>query len=157
MSFRGLRHVLVVDDDDDLRSSMRLLLEDAGYRVVEAPDGKPALERLREAEHRMVVLLDASMPGIDGIQVMQAVAAHEQLATRHAYVLVTALHDLLPHVVVQLLKSLGVPVLAKPFDIDHLLAVVQAAKEVLNARHGVSVTHTSTTPTAGAFPPPPDA
>lgn len=129
-----LRHVLVVDDDADIRWAVRLLLEDEGYVVGEAPAGNPALECLRETEQGMVVLLDVLMPGMDGIQVMDVVTAEDTLATRHAYIMVTALDDALTHVVLDRLHALGVPVLAKPFDIDELIAAVQTAERVLDAR-----------------------
>jgi DNA-binding response OmpR family regulator len=57
--------VLVVDDDTDVRTLVRELLERAGYRVAEAPDGLAALRVLYE-ERPDLVLLDVSMPQLDG-------------------------------------------------------------------------------------------
>src|SRR6266704_3137396 len=57
--------VLIVDDDRLIRTEMRDLLEQAGYRVEEAEDGNKCLavfERLQPA----IVLLDIIMPGLDG-------------------------------------------------------------------------------------------
>ena len=57
--------ILVVDDEPELRFLARVMLERAGYEVVEAKDGAEALERLEE--HRVsLVLLDVMMPGDDG-------------------------------------------------------------------------------------------
>jgi two-component system response regulator HydG len=124
--------VLVVDDDDDVRQTVRIILEDEGYHVDEAPDGMLALERLRESPLGTVVLLDLQMPRMDGRQVLQAVAAHTELAQRHAYILLSAQVDRrLPSAVRRLLADLHVGVLGKPFDVEQLLAMVQDAARTL--------------------------
>jgi CheY-like chemotaxis protein len=120
--------VLVVDDVDGIREAIRLVLEEAEYTVYEAPDGRPALARLREHPEGMVVLLDVQMPGMDGIAVLRALAADERLVTRHAIVLVSALHPstLLPDEAA-LLMQMGVHTLTKPFLTKDLLAAVHGA------------------------------
>jgi CheY-like chemotaxis protein len=122
-------HVLIVDDDADIRMSMRSLLEDiGGHTVIEAGDGLAALEVLRTSEHSLVVLLDLLMPGLDGIGVLQAVAADEQLATRHAYVMVTVSRRATSGSFAGPL-AFAVPVVPKPFDIDKLLDTVAEAEQ----------------------------
>jgi CheY-like chemotaxis protein len=56
--------VLIVDDDDDLRTTFVETLEDEGIRVASAKNGQEALERLR-AGRPAVILLDYSMPVMD--------------------------------------------------------------------------------------------
>jgi signal transduction histidine kinase/DNA-binding response OmpR family regulator len=68
--------VLVVDDDAALRELMRRVLEGAGYTVVEAENGRVALERLR-AVSPGVILLDLMMPEMDGFDVVAEVRRHE--------------------------------------------------------------------------------
>lgn len=126
------RQVLVVDDDPDIRASLVVLLQDAGYAVYEAPDGKPALQRLRQSSERLVVLLDMQMPGVDGVAVLEAVAAHHELATRHAYIVMSAhAGRTLPLKMATLLIELQAPILAKPFDIDDVLVAVHVAEQRL--------------------------
>lgn len=84
------QNVLVVDDDADIRASLVILLTDEGYIVHEAPDGQPALDLLRQSRQHMVVLLDLQMPNVDGVAVLEAIASHEALATRHAIIVMTA-------------------------------------------------------------------
>ncbi len=125
--------MLVVDDEADIRGALRLILEDTGYAVSEAPDGLPALARLQAAADGLIVLLDLRMPGMDGIALLEAVAAERDgLLGRHAFVLMTARAGrTLPLALATWLQELRVPVLSKPFDVDDLLAVVQYAAATL--------------------------
>jgi CheY-like chemotaxis protein len=121
--------VLIVEDDDVIRATMRMVLEDEGYAVYEAHDGQPALTYLRTSPQPLVVLLDLNMPGLDGEGVLRAVARDASLTDRHAFVLVTAKHGrTLPLTFINLLSELHVPILAKPFDLDELLAAVRQAE-----------------------------
>lgn len=129
----GPIRVLVVDDDHAIRETLRFVLEDAGYEVLEAADGMQALEILRDAPDAMVVLLDLMMPRLDGAGVLGAVAGDRKLSRRHAYVMTTATHQTLSLAFVNLLANLSVPVLHKPFDVEDLLAMVEDATTRLSA------------------------
>jgi CheY-like chemotaxis protein len=123
---RGVE-VLIVEDDDAIRAVLAALLEDAGYTVFMAPDGRPALERLRTHPEGLVVLLDLNMPGMDGYALLQAVAAEPHLATQHVYILMSATANMLPPQVAQLTKQLQMTALHKPFHLEEALAVVEKA------------------------------
>lgn len=59
--------ILIVDDDNDVRSALTELLEEEGFSVECAPNGQEALARLRRGNVRpAVILLDLMMPGMDG-------------------------------------------------------------------------------------------
>lgn len=59
--------ILVVDDDEDSRASMRAVLEDDGYSVLEAEDGQAALEELSKPASAIgAVVLDLRMPRMSG-------------------------------------------------------------------------------------------
>jgi CheY-like chemotaxis protein len=62
------RTVLVVEDDADVRETLRQVVEDEGFSVAEAENGRAALEWLRTAEPPCVILLDLMMPIMDGWQ-----------------------------------------------------------------------------------------
>ncbi len=64
--------VLVVDDEESIRESLRMILEYEGYRVREAAAGGEALESIRKAAPD-AVLLDIKMPEMDGLQVLKAI------------------------------------------------------------------------------------
>ncbi|WP_436793770.1 response regulator transcription factor [Actinospongicola halichondriae] len=68
--------ILVVDDEPDVRSVIRSVLEADGYQVVEASDGPAALTLLRSVggpRGPQLVVLDVMMPGIDGIEVCRQI------------------------------------------------------------------------------------
>ncbi len=122
-----MAQVLVVDDDQAIRETLRLLLEDAGYEVIEAQDGSLALDLLRASERPMVVLVDLMMPRMSGYQVLSAVAADARGLQSHAYIMVTASPQARMLTVGRLGNRLRVPCLEKPFDLDDLLGEVERA------------------------------
>jgi len=67
---RGRSRVLVVEDDDDIRTLVRTLLERAGFEVSEAADGREGLRKFYEGAPDLVVL-DIAMPELDGWQVLE--------------------------------------------------------------------------------------
>ena len=68
MSDRRRCKILVVEDDDDIRDSLKELLEEEGYRVDTAANGQQALVKLQEQELPQLILLDLMMPVMDGWQ-----------------------------------------------------------------------------------------
>ena len=74
--YRRDRPVLVVDDDVAVRHLFRRFLEPEGYAVVEAENGRVALERLREVSPS-VILLDLMMPEMDGFDFAAELRRHE--------------------------------------------------------------------------------
>src|SRR5215207_4551058 len=72
--FRSQKHILLVDDDADLRESLAEALEEAGYTVERAGNGQEALQALRAQDDRQrpsVILLDLLMPVMNGWQFCQ--------------------------------------------------------------------------------------
>ena len=70
----GKSLILIADDRPSSRELLRLVLERAGYAVVEAEDGQQALDKTR-SEDPDLVLLDLQMPGLDGYGVLAALRA----------------------------------------------------------------------------------
>jgi DNA-binding response OmpR family regulator len=83
--------VLIVDDDGSIRTMLAFVFDDAGYRVVEAADGREALEVLR-TEPPALMVLDLMMPDVDGVAVLR-VRRNEDLAPDTRILILTAKTD----------------------------------------------------------------
>jgi CheY-like chemotaxis protein len=70
--------VLIVEDVEDSRFLMRLELEQLGYLVVEAENGEKAVE-VAEREHPHIILMDLSLPVMDGIEATEKIRATDGL------------------------------------------------------------------------------
>lgn len=112
-------NVLVVDDEPDVRSLVRLLLERAGYHVSEAVDGRAALRHIF-SEVPDLVLLDVTMPDIDGWQTLQRIRD----VTDVPVIMLTAASTELEKV--RGLKSGADDYVTKPFGRQELLARIDA-------------------------------
>lgn len=62
---------MIVDDTKELRQVLRLYLENAGYEIVEAEDGKVALDKLKDLNISLMIL-DIMMPKMDGFELLEA-------------------------------------------------------------------------------------
>ncbi len=66
---------LVIDDSKAVRSIIREILKGFGFDVVEAANGREALDRLREMDHADLALVDWNMPEMNGLEFVRAVRA----------------------------------------------------------------------------------
>ena len=74
---RGERRVLVVDDDEGVRTGVAWALEADGFCVETVPDGVSAIERIESSPPSLVVL-DLSLPGMGGLDILRRVRQREQ-------------------------------------------------------------------------------
>jgi CheY-like chemotaxis protein len=111
------RNILLVDDDEDVRTCLRLILEDEGYAVEEAGDGPTALERLRRTRADLL-LVDYRMPGMNAPTLLELARAENLV--RCPVLLITAIDD--PGDARA--RTNADAILAKPFQLDELLQVV---------------------------------
>jgi len=126
-------HILIVDDEPDIRASLRGLLEYEGYTVGEAVDGMGGLALIRASARPLVVLLDYKMPRMNGGEMLQTVMADPQLASRHAFIFVTANLPAFSPELLQVLASTAIPVIQKPFLLSDLLTEIERAVARLRA------------------------
>lgn len=70
--------VLVVEDYEDSRFTMRIGLEEQGFRILEASDGEQAIE-VALRERPPVILMDLSLPGLDGLEATRILRANPEM------------------------------------------------------------------------------
>lgn len=108
--------ILVVEDDEDIRSAVVDLLESEGYQAVAASNGKVALDLLKEIPKPCLVLLDMMMPIMDGREFLDEVMKDSYLAPIPVLIVSAIADKSNTHGSVGFLK--------KPIDIDVVLDVV---------------------------------
>ncbi|MGA2114702.1 MAG: response regulator [Bryobacteraceae bacterium] len=110
--------VLIVDDDPQIRGVITLALEDAGYYVKAVSNGKQALAEM-EAIGFDLVVLDLSMPDMDGFEFLKAVRAKSSKPK------IVVISGFLGGTLLEAARLFGaVATLAKPFSPGSLLSIV---------------------------------
>lgn len=117
----GQKVIMIVDDEDKVRESVREVLVDEGYRVVDTADGNQVLE-LIEQEKPGLVLLDIWMPQIDGIGLLKQIKSKEPAIN----VVMISGHGNI-HTAVTATKFGAFDFIEKPVSLDALLLTVQRA------------------------------
>src|SRR5207249_11434380 len=115
------RRILIVDDDGGQRSLLDSFLRSQGFETVPVGSGEQALERLREERFSMMIS-DVRMPGMSGLETLRRARKENAVLP---VLLVTAYADI--REAVGAMRDGAVNYLAKPIDLDELLATVQQA------------------------------
>ena len=108
--------VLVVDDEADMRDALGEALEDAGYRVFHAANGAEGLELLCDLAGPCAVILDLTMPVMNGIELYRIMKETPALADIPVVVSTTDPSR----------APKGVPLMKKPVSLESLLTTVAA-------------------------------
>ena len=123
----GNGRVLVVDDEPTVRTIVRLILEKAGYEVLEAENGETAIEALTTGENRLVldvVICDIRMPKIHGVQAIE----YFQREYPHVPIIVLTAYPE-TKMAVSFVRSGVADYLIKPVDAQKLRDAVAGAME----------------------------
>jgi len=120
--------ILSVEDDERIRTAVKLALEDEGWTVDEAGSGEEAIDLFNRVLPD-VVLIDIMLPGIDGFELCRTLRRNSDVPI----VMVTARND--THDVVAGLEAGADDYLTKPFGVNELLARIRVA---LRHAHGAS-------------------
>lgn len=113
--------ILVVDDEDKVRESIKEVLVDEGYRVIDTADGTRVLDMI-ELEQPRLVLLDIWMPKIDGIGLLKEIKSRKP----ETHVVMISGHGNI-HTAVTATKFGAFDFIEKPVSLDGLLHTVQRA------------------------------
>ena len=112
------RSILVVDDDPDVLTTVRMAFEAAGAKVNTANDGNKAVDMAKRLDPDLIVL-DMMMPKRSGFLVMESIKPNKDVGTRPYVIMITAnegkRHELYA-------RHLGVDeYLSKPFSLDRMM------------------------------------
>jgi two-component system, OmpR family, response regulator len=113
------QHILIVDDDREIRTLLREYLEKNGFRATVATDGK-GMRRAIEQGHVDLIVLDLMLPGEDGLSLCRELRAHSQVPV----LMLTALGEEIDRIVG--LEVGADDYLAKPFSPRELLGRIKA-------------------------------
>jgi two-component system response regulator AtoC len=120
------QHVLVVDDERNLRESLAELVESEGFTATQAADGEEAVELLRNgAVEPDVVFLDVRMPKMDGLDVLRAI--QEEKLTSGPVIVISAFGD--SSKMIEAMRLGAYDYITKPLDLDEIVATLHRAAE----------------------------
>jgi DNA-binding response OmpR family regulator len=114
-----MSRILIVEDDERIRSSMRLALEDEGYSITDVSSGEEAVAQFGEVPVELA-LIDLMLPGMDGFETCRALRRHSTVPI----IMVTARSD--THDVVAGLEAGADDYVTKPFVAKELAARIRA-------------------------------
>ncbi|MBI1756125.1 MAG: response regulator [Fimbriimonas ginsengisoli] len=114
--------ILIVDDEANIRTMMRLALESVGYVVETAADGEEGLRKLSANGEVDLVLLDQRMPGLSGIEVQLKIA---KTAPNTRVILITAFGTI--DLALEAIQAGASDFMRKPFTADTLRSTVRAS------------------------------
>src|SRR5262245_5155692 len=116
--------ILVIDDEQGILETLRILLKNEGFDVITAQGGKAGLEQIR-ASAPDIVLTDIKMPGVTGIEILAAVKEQDP---ETPVILMTAQASL--QSAIQAVNSGAFHYVQKPFSNDEIVALCRRAAEV---------------------------
>ena len=106
--------ILITDDEEEICSTLAEYLEDKGYEVFQATNGREALRLLKEVRPHLM-LLDIRMPEYDGIEILRKV---RQIDNQIGVIMITAFHDV--NIAQEALKLGACDFVTKPVDLNYL-------------------------------------
>lgn len=113
------KKVLIIDDDDDLRSNLREVLRRQGHQVETASSGEAAIEKAAKTRFDLV-LVDLIMPGMNGLEVLGEL---KKISPKSKIIMMTAFATI--DNAVEAMKKGASDYLSKPFKIEDLDAAVK--------------------------------
>lgn len=111
--------ILVVDDDENIRTVFKVNLEDKGYRVDTASNGKDAIRKLIVQQFNMA-LIDVRLPDVSGIEILDAVERYSPTAVK---LIVTGFPTM--QNAIEAVNSGADGYILKPVNIEEFLTIIE--------------------------------
>jgi CheY-like chemotaxis protein len=120
------KSVLIVDDDPDARAVLRDIVSMMGLGTIEAPDGKQALNLIKQ-EQPDLIILDLMMPQMDGFSVINVLQSDSKL--RHIPVVVMTAVDTLQIEMIAVLPGVSKVIRKGDFRVADIVSIVKTLSE----------------------------
>lgn len=117
------KRILVIDDEEAVRKSFILALEDCGYEVDTAASGQEGL-RLLKKDGANLVLLDLKMPGMNGVETLREIRKIDPKVP--VYIVTAFLKEFLDLLNAAVKDGIPFDVMNKPIDTQQIQAIVKA-------------------------------
>jgi CheY-like chemotaxis protein len=116
------KHIVVIEDDTDLRETLKDLLEMEGFSVVTASNGREGLRQIEQNGQPCLILLDLMMPVMNGWEFLEALRQEKAAPLAQTPVaVVSAAAD-----IADVERDYGCSVLKKPVSLERLFALAHA-------------------------------
>jgi CheY-like chemotaxis protein len=112
--------ILIADDQSEIREMMRVYLEIDGYRVIEAENGRIAVEKAAECSPNLI-LMDIAMPVLDGLEAVREIRQHDGIGA----IPIVAISAYGEYYADRARAAGCNEVLHKPLDLDRLKPVIE--------------------------------
>jgi len=120
------KHILVIDDDADIRKSFILALEDTGYQVDTAKSGEEGARKERSKKYALI-FLDLKMPGMSGIEALKEIRKVNK--DTPVYIITAFYKEFLDELNAAGKEGLVFDLLEKPIRSDQILLLVKSILE----------------------------
>ncbi len=120
------KRILVIDDDEAIRKSFALALEDTGYQVDTAESGEKGIEMERKAGYQLI-FLDLKMPGMNGVETLREIRKIDEVVPIYV---ITAYHkDFFDQLLNAAEDGINFEVLEKPIGGEQIVSVAKSVLE----------------------------
>jgi CheY-like chemotaxis protein len=123
------KHIVVIEDDTDLRETLKDLLEMEGFSVVTASNGREGLRQIEQNGHPCLILLDLMMPVMNGWELLEALCREKAAPLAQTPVAVVSAAANIADVE----RDYGCSALKKPVSLERLFAL--AMRIAICVRH----------------------
>ncbi|SLM28059.1 Sensory box histidine kinase and response regulator protein [Desulfamplus magnetovallimortis] len=131
MTSDGLKKILLVDDEQDIREVLGITLEDMGFEVFTAENGQKAME-LFDKQDFSIILTDIKMPVMDGIELLKKIKFKSPLTE---VIMITGHGDM--DLAIESFRHEAVEFITKPVDVTKLEVAIRRAEEKIEIRKGI--------------------
>ena len=125
------KKILVVDDEQDIRSLLQIILEASGFEVLTASSGRQALDCIAQNPPQLM-LLDLKMPKMDGMQTLREL---KKLVPNFPVIIITAYGDV--RSAVECMRLGAYDYITKPFDNAEIILTINKALELQRLKNEV--------------------